>query len=126
MDCDAEIAIPIVFFICITIMIVVPIVISSVNRNRERTRLHETMRVMVEKGQPVSPEFLQSLTPPATTRPPSNDLRRGVVLLAIGLGLAGLGLALGVDFFVGVAAFPGFLGVGFIGLGLWGPSRFKV
>src|SRR5438132_5091082 len=45
--------------------------------------LHKTVRMMVEKGQPV-PEAL--LNPPPVVRQRS-DLRRGVVLLMVGLGL---------------------------------------
>ncbi len=50
--------------------------------SKSRT-LHKTVRMMVEKGQPV-PEAL--LNPPPVVRQRS-DLRRGVVLLMIGAGL---------------------------------------
>jgi len=46
--------------------------------------LHRTVRMMVEKGQPV-PEALFA-TPPAVIRQRS-DMRRGVVLAMIGLGV---------------------------------------
>ena len=46
--------------------------------------LHKTVRMMVEKGQPV-PEALLAPPPPAQRK--RSDLRRGVVLTMVGLGL---------------------------------------
>ena len=46
--------------------------------------LHETLRLMIEKGQPIPPELLQS---PDGLRRPRNDLRNGLVFISIGLGL---------------------------------------
>jgi hypothetical protein len=79
------IAVPIVFivFLCIfglPVTIVGLIMYFSFSKSRA---MHRTVRMMVEKGQPV-PEAL--LNPPPVTRQRS-DLRRGVVLLMIGLGL---------------------------------------
>jgi hypothetical protein len=84
-DDSAWIALPIVFIVFLTIfgtpvMIVAVIMYFSFSRSRA---MHKTVRMMVEKGQPV-PEAL--LTPPPVVRQRS-DLRRGVTLLMIGLGL---------------------------------------
>jgi hypothetical protein len=62
------------------ILIVALIMYFSFSRSRA---LHRTVRMMVEKGQPV-PEAL--LNPPPAQRQRS-DLRRGVVLAMIGIGL---------------------------------------
>jgi Domain of unknown function (DUF6249) len=79
------IAIPIVLIVFLAIfgtpvMIVALIMYFSFSKSRA---LHRTVRMMVEKGQPV-PEAL--LNPPPVIRQRS-DLRRGVVLLMVGLGL---------------------------------------
>jgi hypothetical protein len=84
-DDVAWIAIPIVFITFLAIfgtpvMIVGLIMYFSFSKSRA---LHRTVRMMVEKGQPV-PEAL--LNPPPVIRQRS-DLRRGVVLLMVGLGL---------------------------------------
>lgn len=84
-DDDAWIALPIVFIVFLTIfgtpvMIVAVIMFFSFSRNRA---MHRTVRMMVEKGQPV-PESL--LNPPPVIRQAS-DLRRGIKLMLIGLGL---------------------------------------
>ncbi len=78
------IAVPIVLIVFLAIfgtpvMIVGLIMYFGFSKSRA---LHRTVRMMVEKGQPV-PEAL--LNPPPVVRQRS-DLRRGVVLLMIGLG----------------------------------------
>lgn len=46
--------------------------------------LHRTVRMMVEKGQTVPPELFAEHRTPARAR---NDMRKGVVLLMVGLGI---------------------------------------
>jgi hypothetical protein len=79
------IAVPIVLIVFLTIFglpvaIVGLILYFSFSRSRA---MHKTVRMMVEKGQPV-PEAL--LNPPPVVRQRS-DLRRGVILCVIGAGL---------------------------------------
>jgi hypothetical protein len=85
---DSEIpwlAIPLVSIVFLAIfgtpiLIVAVILYFSFSKTRA---LHRTVRLMVEKGQPV-PEAL--LNPPPAQRQRS-DMRRGVVLLMVGLGV---------------------------------------
>lgn len=77
--------IPLVGIVFLTIfgapvLIVAVIMYFGFSRNR---MMHRTVRMMVEKGQPV-PESL--LNPPPAVRKRS-DMRRGVVLVMVGLGL---------------------------------------
>jgi Domain of unknown function (DUF6249) len=79
------IAVPIVLIVFLTIFglpvaVVGLIMYFSFSKSRA---MHKTVRMMVEKGQPV-PEAL--LNPPPVVRQRS-DLRRGVVLLMVGAGL---------------------------------------
>ena len=46
--------------------------------------MHRTIRMMVEKGQPVPPALL---APPAPAIRQRSDMRRGVVLVMVGIGL---------------------------------------
>jgi hypothetical protein len=76
---------PIVGIVFLTIfgapvLIVAVIMYFGFSKNR---MMHRTVRLMVEKGQPV-PEAL--LNPPPAQRQRS-DMRRGVVLVMVGLGL---------------------------------------
>jgi hypothetical protein len=57
----------------------------GVNGRLKRSRLlHDTIRLMIEKGQPIPPELLQSQDPP---RRPKSDLRNGLVLVGVGVGV---------------------------------------
>jgi hypothetical protein len=81
-----QMVIPIVAIVFLTIfgapvLIVGLILYFSFSRQRA---LHKTVRMMVEKGQPV-PEALLASPPPAQRQ--RSDVRRGVILTMIGVGL---------------------------------------
>ena len=86
-DSDASwIALPIVFIVFLAIfgtpvMIVAVILYFSFSKNRA---LHKTVRMMVEKGQPV-PEALLRPTEPVLRNP--SDARRGIIWMMVGLGI---------------------------------------
>ena len=123
----------------IVLVVVVPMWLRSHYRSEDRKRLHETVRLMVEKGQPVSSEMLASLNSPSDNRLPdsqksgsSADIRRGVIMIGVALAMIGLGFALyyvsdgyATGPIVGSAAFPGFIGLGFVVIGLLNRSKPK-
>jgi hypothetical protein len=63
------------------VLIVAVIMYFGFSRNR---MMHRTIRMMVEKGQPVPAALL---APPAPAQRQRSDMRRGVVLFMIGVGL---------------------------------------
>jgi len=84
-DVGERMAVPIVGIVFVTlfgapVLIVAVIMYFGFSKNR---MMHRTIRLMVEKGQPVPPALL---APPPSVRQRS-DMRRGVVLVMIGLGL---------------------------------------
>ena len=127
---DVEILIPLGFFAMIAAIVIMP----GWLRSRERERLHETLRLAYEKGQPVPPEMIEALQY-EKPRPalPDRDLRRGVILLCVAAALIFMGVVFGqmehgADGHMmwpalGVAAFPGFIGLGY--LAFWLASRGK-
>jgi hypothetical protein len=83
----------------------------GVNGRQKRSRmLHDTIRLMIEKGQPIPPELLQ---PPAPKRRPQSDLRRGLVLAGIGVGLT-VWLALDGGNKWALGLIPLLMGLGFL------------
>jgi hypothetical protein len=67
----------------------VPIVIVGLGlyfRHRKNKMLHETLRAMVDKGVPIPPELLNKSESDLTKRP-RNDLRSGLILTGIGIGI---------------------------------------
>lgn len=61
--------------------------------HRARQEVQNTVRMALERGTPLTPELLDRLGQPA--RPVQNDLRRGVVGICLGFGIAGFGFILG-------------------------------
>ena len=81
-----EMVLPIVAIVFLTIfgapvLIVAVILYFGFSRNR---MMHRTIRMMVEKGQPVPPALL---APPPPAQRQRSDMRRGVVLVMVGLAL---------------------------------------
>lgn len=139
MDFGPAVLVPIFGTFMIIAVVIGPVWINSYFRSREREQLHETLRIAYEKGQPVPPELIEKLTSghepaPAWQGNVDRDLRRAVVLIAVGAGLAllGLGLGWGIGFaseeggmivtgaVAGAGAIPGFIGVAYLLLWLVG------
>jgi len=85
-DLGERMAVPIVAIVFMTIfgapvLIVAVIMYFGFSRNR---MMHRTIRMMAEKGQPIPPALLAPPTPAVRQR---SDMRRGVVLCMVGLGL---------------------------------------
>ena len=117
----------IAFWAFVAAIIIVPRILKS----RDQARMHETLRIAYEKGQPVPPELIESLQSKGSERvmpTAERDLRRAIVLIAVGLGLCGLGLALGIGLMsvdytaswitgtsiAGAGAIPGLIGVAYL------------
>jgi hypothetical protein len=77
-------------------------------RYRRAQILHDTLRLMVEKGAAIPPELLVS------QKPPPNDFRRGVLLIGLGVGLIGLFAMHGGKGIWGIGLVPLMLGAGYL------------
>src|SRR5437016_6170585 len=112
-DAGDLMAIPIVGIVFTTLFgapVLIVAVIMIANYLRARS-LHRTVRMMVEKGQPVPPALFG---PPPAQRLRS-DLRRGVVLVMVGLGIGGFLAATdwgGASWCLGLIPF--LIGVGYL------------
>ena len=134
-------SVPIFGFFMIIAVVIGPIWIRSYYRSKEREQLHATLRAAYEKGQPPPPELIEKLTAETSSSPgglqgagADRDLRRAIVLMAVGLGLVGLGAGLGWGIslasdiggaitggvIAGVGAIPGFIGLAYLVLWLMG------
>ena len=95
--------------------------------SRKRMTIHETLRHAIDKGQTLSPELLQNMS--LVTDPIRADLRRGVLFLAFGAAFAVLGTLIGMEEseavtpMLGVATFPIFMGIAYIGLWAFGRGK---
>ena len=118
------ILVPLSPFLLVAALVLVPAYL----RSKERQKLQETLRLAIEKGQPLPTEVVDAMSSNVRTMrmPPSpgRDLRIGVIWMGVAVGLAAFGIALGFEEpdalfpIVACAAFPGFIGLAFIVLGL--------
>jgi Domain of unknown function (DUF6249) len=120
---DSGVLVPIAFFTFIAAMVIVP----NVLRYRERAKMHDTLRAAFERGQPVPPEIINALqTDVKRAENPNADLRRAVILIGVALGLVAMSFTLGQiadEAQWGVmsgATIPGFIGLGYLALWVFG------
>jgi hypothetical protein len=117
-----------IFWTFVGAVILVPMYLKS----RDKQRMYETLRLAYEKGQPVPPELIAALQTNAPAgsmvSTAERDLRRAMVLLAVGLGLCGLGYGLWYGLMsvsdtaayitggsiAGAGAIPGLIGVAYL------------
>jgi len=109
---NEEVLVPIFLFLTTGAAIIA----FLIYRYRNYLAAQETLKKLIDSEQPLSPELIQSIgikKPPA----PFADLRRGVLLVAFGVATALFGQFIPEEeanqVFLGLAAFPIFLGIGF-------------
>jgi hypothetical protein len=102
-------------------------------KSLERQKMAETLRIAIEKGQPLPAEVVDAMSSNVRTNPmlpsPQRDLRTGIIWLGVGVGFAAFGAAISFEEpdallpILGFAAFPSFIGLAFIALGLLNKSK---
>ena len=89
--------------------------------HHQKKMLHETTRLALERGQPLSPELIATLRNESRcSRGGRNDIRKGLILMAVGAGLI-LFMSRIADELRFVGAIPGFIGVTLFNYGLLEP-----
>ena len=94
---------------------------------RARMEYQKTVRLVIERGQQLTPEFLERLSEAPTTARPSRhrELRIGAVSVALGLGIAAFGYLLGeedaVRPMIAIGNIPFLIGLALIGLWKFAP-----
>ena len=119
--------IPIVALIMVFGMPIAIVAVVRLAKSRDNAELQKTLRMSIEKGQPLPPEFLDSMRV-AQTKPksPANDIRWGIILIAFALAIVTWNLLDNnyvLDEGSGFAAIPGFIGLALLALGLLGNRK---
>lgn len=84
----------------------------------------ETVRTAAQSGTELTPDIIRALGMPERKR--GNDIRWGIILLAIAAAFMALGLSISyaegdpevIGIMAGVASFPGFVGIALIVMGV--------
>ena len=107
-------------------------------KSKERREMQATVRAAIDKGQPLPPEVIEALGKEASKNIPSRsrDIRRGIIWLAVGVGMAAFSLinesnwdSSGWDGpsvgggLLGMAAIPVTIGLAFIVLSFFNKNK---
>jgi Domain of unknown function (DUF6249) len=103
-----EIVVPVASFLFVLGIVAVPLYFGF---RKERQR-QETLRAIIDKGGAIPPELLASAESREDTS--RKDRRRGVVLIAAALGIAGFLAVIGAGNGVGIALIPMCIGGGYL------------
>lgn len=94
-------------------------------RFRARFEVHRTVRAAIERGQLMTPEFLERLGDAHPARGALRDLRIGVTSMALGLSIALFGFLLGeigaIRPLLAIGNIPFLVGLAFVGLWKFAP-----
>jgi hypothetical protein len=115
-----------------TTVIVIALVLAGIFalsfyfRYRTRADAQVTVRTALEKGQPLTPETLERLMDPIARKLNRRevDCRRGVILVALGVGVAVIGYAITPTWreALAIAALPFTVGVAYVLLWKFSPD----
>lgn len=108
-------------------------------KSRERREMQTTLRHAIDKGQDLPPEVIDAMTKDVSKNLPSRtrDIRRGIIWLAVGIGIAAFGMITGSNFhndgwggghgmdtgLLGVSAIPITVGLAFIVLSFFNKNK---
>ena len=128
--------IPIIAILSVFGSLTAIIVGPSYLKTRERRDMQKTVRAAIDKGQPLPPEVIDALSKEAARNIPSRtrDIRRGIIWLATGIGIAAFGLI--TDFsthdewnrgasngLLGIAAIPATIGLAYLVLSFFNKNK---
>ena len=93
--------------------------------NRAKEQFHATLQKLIESGQELSPELLESVPGyKAGKRKDKDDIRSGLITSGVGIGLALFGhFGLGVQHVFGVGLLVLSIGVGMLAYGIYSKNK---
>ena len=129
--------IPVIAILSVFGTITAIVVGPSYLKTRERRDMQKTVRAAIDKGQALPPEVIDALSKEAARNLPSRtrDIRRGIIWLAVGIGIAAFSLindlnGLGGgwndnagDGLLGIAAIPVTVGLAYLVLSFFNKNK---
>ncbi len=115
-----EVAVPVGTFV----MVVAIVWVAMAYASRNRAAFLDTVRAAIERGTELSPELIRALGAPRGAR--YSDIKWGCIWIGVAAACITFGWALGsvepeeelFYIFLGIAAFPGFVGIALLGYGI--------
>ncbi|PXA84988.1 hypothetical protein DMC25_01495 [Caulobacter sp. D4A] len=125
---DGGILVPLGLFAMIAAIVLVPVWL----RSRNKQEMQATVRAAIERGQPLPPELIDAMTKDVKLPKESSalrDMRIGVIMIAVGAGLAVMGVILGQAHgeafhpLLGAGAIPALIGLAYVFLSFFNPNK---
>ncbi len=92
--------------------------------NRGKEHVHTTLQKLIESGQELSPEVLESVPGYKGGRKDKNDIRSGLVTSGVGIGIALFGhFGVGVQELFGIGLLVLSIGVGILAYGIYSKNE---
>lgn len=118
---NEDILIPIVLFGTIAFVVYIALHFNF----KKRSVVYEAIRVAIEKTGNADPQLIEAIV--RDNSDTNGDLRRGIILVALALGFVTLGYAIpeeeAIRPMLGVASFPGLIGLAYIGFHFFAPRE---
>ena len=128
--------IPIIAILSVFGSLTAIVVGPSYLKTRERRDMQKTVRAAIDKGQPLPPEVIEALSKETArnTLSRTRDIRRGIIWLAIGVGVAAFSMINNVAFrgddwghasdgFLALAAIPATVGIAYLVLSFFNKNK---
>lgn len=116
-----DVIIPVVMFIAVALVFIAFLYLKF----RAKVESQQTIRMALEKGTELSPELIKQIGEPEP--PKDRDLRRGMIWIALGIGLALLALGINeadaTGSILGSASFPTLIGLAYLIMWRYGARR---
>ncbi len=90
---------------------------------RNKEQFHTTLQKLIESGQELSPELLQSIPGYKEENGERNDIRRGTITSGLGIGISFFGLIISVTELVGIGALVLSIGLGILAYGIYNKNK---
>jgi len=119
-----EIAVPFIVFGSVALIFIFAFYFGQ----KKQSEVQQTIRKAVENGSQLTPDLVRSIGAPKM--PKNTDLRRGIILIAIAAAIIVFGW--GVEGYaddetfytmIGIAAFPGLVGLAYLGFHFFTPRQ---
>ena len=91
--------------------------------NKSKEQFHTTLQKLIESGQELSPELLQSIPGYKEENGERNDIRRGTITSGLGIGIAFFGLIISVTELVGIGTLVLSIGLGILAYGIYNKNK---
>lgn len=88
--------------------------------NRKREQFHASLQKLIDSGQELTPDLLQSIPGYVEEEKPMNDIKTGAILMGIGFGVAIIGkVGLSADIVMSAGLLVALLGFAFFAYGIY-------